>query len=94
MTQYIDKDVLVKKIKDLKLNINWISEEFSGAKEIAYDNVLDAIYGLEVKEVDLDREIDRVWNENSDVIPYESRELFEYIAEHFFELGLKTRKGE
>lgn len=60
------------------------------------NHILDGDYGklVEVNEVDLSKEINRMWNENSDVIPYESRELFEYIAEHFFEFGFKARKGE
>ena len=49
---------------------------------------------LEVKEVDLDKEINRVWNETSDSFTPNCWIEFENIAKHFFELGLRAQKGE
>ena len=49
---------------------------------------------LEVKEVDLNKEIDRAWDNTSDNFSEEGWKEFEDIAKHFFELGLKAQKGK
>ena len=88
MAQYIEKDALDTVLRELWKEDNVLSNAARDAYNEALQDIQCEIDALEVKEVNLDREIDRVWNENSDVIPYESRELFEYIVKHFFELGL------
>ena len=93
MTQYLDKDALVAKIEDLKLKINWCLDEFAGAQEIAYDNVLDAIYcKLEPKEVDFETaftaSIDH-FDEKNNYGQWLESDLRQF-AKHFFELGLKA----
>ena len=52
------------------------------------------IDSLEVKEFDLQSEIDSVWVNTSDNFSEDGWEEFEDIAKHFFELGLKAQKGE
>lgn len=50
---------------------------------------------LKAKEVDLEKEID-VWYQNKASKEFENvfYEDIEKFAKHFFELGLKTQKGE
>lgn len=61
----------------------------NGLKEgrlIGYKDVLNKIRTLEVKEVDLEKELkNRIGNVG---------ECDRRLAEHFFELGLKAQKGE
>lgn len=55
---------------------------------------------LEVKEEDLEKEIDNIWNPrfnpgwNEKSLLSMNHEGFTTIAKHFFELGLKVQKGE
>lgn len=88
MEQYIPKSALVAEIERLKQE----ARELYGCSQFdtAYKNVLKSINTLEVKEVDLGKEIDR---------EIETRWRGEYLfetkfresAKHFFELGLKAR---
>ena len=51
---------------------------------------------LEVREVDLDREIRRYRMRNP-IIQHREESLYDYmtnVAKYFFELGLKAQKGE
>ena len=67
-------------------------------KEDSY--ILSFIDTLEVKEVDLKEEIDKIWKPRFSLgwddksLLSVSYEGFEIIAKHFFELGLNTQKGE
>lgn len=104
MTQYIDKDTIVAeithKIKVLEAfikNFDGISDKVKKAKnkiEVLGD-VLLFIDTLEVKEVDLEKEvnafIDNEMKFLSDEVGYDTLST---IARHFFELGLKAQKGE
>ena len=104
MEQYIDKDAVVAKIenriKELQ-NLHKESEEKLDSIQktailLCIDEckvILSLVDTLEVKEVDLNKEIDR---------ELETRWRGEYLyiqkfresAKHFFELGLKAHKGE
>ena len=84
----IDKDVLVaeieRRIKVLQKNL------YENHKTICHlASLKQSLDTLEVKEVDLEKEIDKI----DDAIPGK-REDIEYIAKHFFELGIKAQKGE
>jgi len=81
MKHYIDKSALVVEIK------RRIKEHHSGYL-VCLKDILSSLNTLEVKEVDLEKEIDTI----VDAIPCR-REHIEFIAKHFFELGLKV-KGE
>ena len=102
MKQYIDKDKVVEEIENLisalkeHCNPNPFgnTEECMAAAEIgALNTVLDTINTLEVKEVDLEKSLKgfmgRYAYENGGEYPSAID-----IAKHYFELGLKARKGE
>lgn len=97
----IDKDKIVSEIKKLiQANELYLSE--SNTDEIRFQKVgaysvlndlLHFIDTLEAKEVDLTKEIELVKGD------YEQVEVawnndFNFIAKHFFELGIKAQKGE
>lgn len=69
--------------------------DYWNAKADAYRNVLTILYdSIEVKEVDLEREIDNWICDNA--ITHEDCSVTDVIstAKHFFEFGLKAQKGE
>lgn len=90
----IDKADVVEKIESLQdatmdENRNFLSSYhegiFNGLSEI--EAFID---NLEVKKIDLEKEIKRFTMSKE---LYESDSVIKAVAEHFFELGLKT-KGE
>ena len=98
MTQYIDKSALVAEIE------KWYSKclerakitdyDYWNAKADAYRNVLTILTtSLEVEEVDLEKEIDK-WYNNEASKEFENvlYEDIEKCAKHFFELGLNARE--
>ena len=108
MTQYIDKAVIVTviekfiaKYKEISVGVDkkgndWVdSVSMLNAKIDTLQSLLSIISPLEVKEVDLEKEIDRycepiqAWQIQE--APYTN---IEKCARHFYELGLKTQKGE
>ena len=104
MKQYIDKDALVAEIDKQKIGYNT-----DGNHSVEYDTtrkILNVINTLEVKEVDLEKEVEAYMNVHSLHTQDGGRIVFENgdtpnfwcdfrdIAEHFFELGLKAQKGE
>jgi hypothetical protein len=91
MTHLIDKDALVAEI-ERRRESNAKERYFGRLEEDNY--VLSFINTLEVKEVDLQSEIDRVWDNTSDNFSEDGWKEFEDIAKHFFELGIKAQKGE
>ena len=116
MTKYIPLEPLLAEIdRKLRFCNNWIEGDkrrqtrttvvsssyykMLGSKHTC-ESILDAINALEVKEVDLKEEIDKIWKPRFSLgwdkksllsISYEG---FEIIAKNFFELGLKAQKGE
>ena len=102
MTQYIDKSALVAEIKRL---LAFYSKEIESNKEdpwamdIAKRDILQEILSfldtLEVKEVDLEKELDE-WLRYGPHTNYPwctIPDAIKITAEHFFELGLNV-KGE
>lgn len=106
MAQYIDKNVLIAEIKrrrDLHFK-NYVEKGFESS-EGKYDedkHILSFINTLEVKKVDLEKEIKDYfngWTEdeyNGAACHYQYVNLQDCksIAKYFFELGLKAQKGE
>jgi len=100
----IDKSAVIAEIKKLRKR----ARELYGCSQFntAYDNVLESIDTIETKEVDFERElsyyvsngIHRFFpNVDDDYCKMESFIWQDYVietAKHFFELGLKTKKGE
>ena len=97
MKQYIDKAAIMAEIESYKNSFcdrNGYLEN-SETNGLAYDTLCeleDSIDTLGVKEVDLEKEInqyvEKTWpfeEVDEDIIAF---------AEYFFELGLKTQKGE
>ena len=84
MAQYLDKAALVAEINKriMEAPINTIGHQ----RVWAYNDVKDILNTLEVKEVDLEKELKkRIGNVG---------ECDRRLAVHFFELGLKAQKGE
>lgn len=104
MTQkLIDKAAVVAGIED-KINKYTKRGEESDAKRDGYgmywggvlsclNEVRSFLDTLKVKEVDLDKEIEKEI-ETRWYGEYLSTEKFKESAKHFFELGLKAQKGE
>jgi len=99
MKHYIDKDALVAMIKS-RMATNKHENPLTAAAYVEDEDILEAINTLEVREVDLEKEIDNIWNPRFNLgwdeksLLSMNREGFTTIAKHFFELGLKAQKGE
>lgn len=112
----IDKDALVAEIeRRLHFDNNWIEGDkrmqihTKGVSSVYYkmigskhacESILDFINDLKVKEVDLQKEIDKEWEKCNPIdegmgveSAYIHIEAFDMIARHFFELGLKAKQG-
>lgn len=102
MTQYIDKAALVAEIQKLyDKDYHYLPSDIYGYK----DEFLAIIDELEVKEVDLEKEIKsfteglfhKVFDEDKSQDDFDWDDIatvIEHTAKHFFELGLKTTKEE
>lgn len=91
MEQYISKSALVAEIDRQKIGYN-----VDGKHSVEYDTtrkILNIIDTLETKEVDLDKEIDKVKKMQRN-FKLKNDTIIEFCAKHFFELGLNTQKGE
>lgn len=89
MGKYISKSAVVAEIEK-RQSILDIDNPLGrgGMVELALlKNKLDT---LEVKEVDLQSEIDRVWDNTSGAFLEDGWKEFEDIAKHFFELGVSV----
>lgn len=93
MAQLIDIADVISAIEALEDRNNCGTYDFIEAKSIAYKQVREAVNSLEVREVDLVGQLNGFQNfyahENGGEFPSAIE-----IAKHFFELGLKTQKGE
>ena len=96
MIQYIDKAAVVAEIEKKKKLLPWgscasqISMECN-CKNEAYDDVVSLLDTIEVKEVDLEKEMNDYFvsmgvQEHENI--FES--TFRQIAKHFFELGIRA----
>ena len=99
MTHLIDKDALVAEIeRRIKTNkecmLGLRNLDYYQGKVDALNDTISSLNTIEVKEVDLENEIELEYN------PFDglSFEDFTRIAKHFFELGMqvsnKAQKGE
>ena len=88
----IDKDVIVAEIERLKTIYNDDENIHHIARYNILVDILSFLNTLEVKEVDLDKEINNVGMAMTNHNP--SWKEVECFAKHFFELGLKAQKGE
>ena len=107
MVKLIDKDPLVAEIESRVKNLTHEMSKFYYASNYnewkiivnEYKSLMSFINTLEVKEVDLDQELNTEWNKCKSVdegmgceFANISIEQFGEIAKHFFELGLKAKQ--
>ena len=97
MAHLIDKNALIAKIKHHLQFTPESTNAFIEGEEHAYRTILSFLDTLELKESDLEKEIEDVKhnykvddNRHTSICSVD----IEWIAEHFFELGLKTQKRE
>jgi hypothetical protein len=95
MAKYIDKDVLAAKIEkrfdDYTISILKHYDVCKEAKASELGKILTILNTLEAKEVDLEKEVELWMEANEDDAGHFSTLGF---AKYFFELGLKTQKGD
>lgn len=95
----IDKSAIVAEIEknknEMEPNCGWNFDEYTDGYLDALKETLSFIDTLETKDVDLKKEfydfLDTLTGKDNGHLSED--ELFR-IAEYFFELGLKTQKGE
>ena len=90
MTQYINKGALVAEIERLKCNLcpDFYQYNYDAAKVELLEKIENFIDTLEVKEVDLEKEL-------RDFVVGDIDDYDMGLAKHFYELGLKAaQKGE
>lgn len=104
MEQYVNKSDIVAEIKRImdteNENINSFEQHRNTSEKQRYnarmallEYILSFLNTLEVKEVDLEKELDRYTN-SAEYVYNETRDSYFLVAKHFFELGLKAQKGE
>ena len=97
MRQFIDKSTLVVEIKKMK-DKAYPHSDWNQGYVTSCEKILSFLDTLEVKEVDLEKEIDTYWdkycNDEFGELFERDNEFTDDIAKHFFELGLKAQKGE
>ena len=93
MKKYIDKSALVAELDKL-YNLEYDNtSDLSCGKKIMLRDILLFLNTLEVKDVDLEKEIELIKGDYEQVDVAWNND-FDYIAKYFFELGLKAQKGE
>ena len=102
MAKYIPLDALVAEIERLKDDyLKHIRDKFYAEwSRGTLDNILSFLDTLEVKEVDLEKELKEDWlfADKTEVDCLEcmclTDEMFVSLAKKYFELGLKAQKGK
>ena len=89
----IDKEKVVAEIEKLKGKISDSSSYCNGWKH-ALRMLELSLDTIEVKEIDLCKEEERIWKDFNMGECYLSKNDLKKISKHFFELGLKAHKGE
>lgn len=100
MEKYISKAALVAEIeRRVKVNkecmLGLRNLDYYQGKVDALNDTISFLDTLEVKEVDLEKEVDKWYNNKA---PKEFENVLysdiEKFAKHFFELGIKAQKGK
>lgn len=94
----IDKEILLlkidSKIEEAQKVFNVAHSSVIGGMIEGYTRTKKIISYLEVKEVDLCKEEERIWKDFNMGERHLSKNDLEKISKYFFELGLKAQKGE
>ena len=90
MAQYIDKSALVAEIERRQNFHHKRGNQHDSCVEDVLYGILSYINTLEVKDVDLDAEWVKYFENRGDMATVNIK----HLAKHFFELGLKAQKGE
>ena len=99
MTRYIDKSALVAEIEKMIYEA-YPNSEWNHGYVTSCEKILSFLNSLEVKEVDLEKEIKDYFDSQpiitrSKGVDYRLIPTGVDIAKHFYELGIKaTQKGE
>ena len=102
MEQYISKSALVAEIErrkeEYEEDYQKYGRPYHSVVRDEMENILSFIDTLEVKDVDLEEEMDKEWNRCEPIdegmgleIASIEHEQFDNIAKHFFEFGLNNR---
>ena len=92
MEQYINKSKVVAEIERIyNEDYKFLPSDLVESVQDFKDDLLLALNTIEVKVVDLDKEIKHFIMSKE---LYEADSVIKAVAEHFFELGLKARKGD
>ena len=97
MTQYIDKAAVIAEIERIKKEECPVDSYEGRCKLLWFEQFLSFINTNEVKEIDLEKEIDEVihnYKLNNNRHTSICSADIEWIANHFFEFGLKMKGGE
>jgi hypothetical protein len=106
--ELIDKSALVAEIETLyNENYKFLPSDIVESVDDFKDDLLTVLDRQStVKEVDLNKELNdfieeqKAWVKDDKVVEYNNGDSFnhiydlEFVAKHFFELGLKVQKGE
>ena len=92
MTEYIPKSTLVAEIEKLKGKVS-DNSSYCNVWQHALRMLELSLDSHEVKEVDLEKEIDKVWDTDYEDFGI-SVDDFYRVTRYFFELGLKAQKGK
>lgn len=94
----IDKEILLlkidSKIEEAQKVFNVAPSSVIGGMIEGYTRTKKIISSIEVKEVDLCKEEERIWKDFNMGERHLSKNDLEKISKYFFELGLKAQKGE
>lgn len=105
MAQYIDKDAVVAEIKELKDEAKTYPSDFYCGRLSICKELMNLLETLDAKVVDLEEELksliekEKAFVTDNREVKYYNGDSFnhiyelEFIAKHFFELGLKVQKG-
>lgn len=100
MAHLIDKGALVAEIERRMQCYSGNGCEPNSAKWVELISIKHFLDALEVKEVDLKKEADEMWNYVFSELGWDentrmaiTHKEFMALAKHFFELGLKVKQG-
>ena len=96
MEQYISKNKIIEEIK--RRRKDWCGNSVEAKyKREECDDILFVIDNIEIKEVNLEKELDR-YTDSAEFVYDVIRDSYFLVAKHFYELGMqvsnKSQKGE